>query len=98
MTSCSIYCSLESGSLFTLIHAAHGVCALHAPNQTRANPLDMAPIYGAVYKAKCDYLPCTAKVLHPTILDPRDQGAQNVTERRVQASVSYIAFQEIQIT
>ena len=25
--------------------------------------------YGAVYKAKCDQLPCAAKVLHPTIVD-----------------------------
>ena len=34
--------------------------------------------YGAVYKAKCDQLPCAAKVLHPTILDPRDQGVGRV--------------------
>ena len=34
--------------------------------------------YGAVYKAKCDQLPCAAKVLHPTILDPRDQGVRRV--------------------
>ena len=37
--------------------------------------------YGAVYKAKCDQLPCAAKVLHPTILDPRDRGAGKVVER-----------------
>ena len=34
--------------------------------------------YGAVYKAKCDQLPCAAKVLHPTILNPRDQGVGRV--------------------
>ena len=37
--------------------------------------------YGAVYKAKCDQLPCAAKVLHPTILDPRDPGAEKIMER-----------------
>ena len=37
--------------------------------------------YGAVYKAKCDQLPCAAKVLHPTILDPNDPGADNVMQR-----------------
>ena len=37
--------------------------------------------YGAVYKAKCDQLPCAAKVLHPTILDPTDPGADKVLER-----------------
>ena len=34
--------------------------------------------YGAVYKAKCDQLSCAAKVLHPTILNPRDQGVGRV--------------------
>ena len=37
--------------------------------------------YGAVYKAKCDQLPCAAKVLHPTILDPRDPGAGKIMNR-----------------
>ena len=37
--------------------------------------------YGAVYKARCDQLPCAAKVLHPTILDPRDPGVGKITER-----------------
>jgi serine/threonine protein kinase len=31
--------------------------------------------------AKCDQLPCAAKVLHPTILDPRDPGAGRIMER-----------------
>ena len=37
--------------------------------------------YGAVYKAKCDQLPCAAKVLHPTILDPNDPGAGRIMDR-----------------
>ena len=37
--------------------------------------------YGAVYKAKCDQLPCAAKLLHPTILDPADPGAGKIMER-----------------
>ena len=37
--------------------------------------------YGAVYKAKCDQLPCAAKVLHPTILDTRDPGADKIMKR-----------------
>ena len=37
--------------------------------------------YGAVYKAKCDQLPCAAKVLHPTILDPNDPGTGRIMQR-----------------
>ena len=37
--------------------------------------------YGAVYKAKCDQLPCAAKVLHPTILDSMDPGADKIRDR-----------------
>ena len=37
--------------------------------------------YGAVYKAKCDQLTCAAKVLHPTILDPLDPGAEKIMQR-----------------
>ena len=37
--------------------------------------------YGAVYKAKCNQLPCAAKVLHPTILDPTDPGAGRIMQR-----------------
>ena len=37
--------------------------------------------YGAVYKANCDQLPCAAKVLHPTILDPMDPGADKIRDR-----------------
>ena len=37
--------------------------------------------YGAVYKAKCDQLPCAAEVLHPTILETRDPGARKRFEK-----------------
>ena len=37
--------------------------------------------YGAVYKAKCDQLPCAAKVLHPTIIDQLDPGAGKIMNR-----------------
>ena len=39
--------------------------------------------YGAVYKAKCDQLPCAAKVLHSTIVDPsnHDPGAVRIMDR-----------------
>ena len=37
--------------------------------------------YGAVYRAKCDQLPCAAKVLHQTILDPADPGAGKIMNR-----------------
>ena len=45
--------------------------------------------YGAVYKAKCDQLPCAAKVLHPTILDPEDPGAGTIM-RRFQRECSFL--------
>ena len=40
--------------------------------------------YGAVYKARCDQLPCVAKILHcvqPTIKDPKDPGARMIMEK-----------------
>lgn len=37
--------------------------------------------YGAVYKAKCDQLPCAAEVHHPTIVDLKDAGAGKIMER-----------------
>ena len=37
--------------------------------------------YGAVYKAKRDQLPCAAKILHQTILDPNDPGAGKIMQR-----------------
>ena len=29
--------------------------------------------YGAVYRAQCDKLPCAAKLLHPVLVDPKQQ-------------------------
>ena len=37
--------------------------------------------YGSVCKAMCDELPCAAKLLHPTIVDPHDPGAQRIVQR-----------------
>ena len=37
--------------------------------------------YGAVYKTKCDQLPCAAKIVHSLILDPQDPGATKIMER-----------------
>ena len=37
--------------------------------------------YGAVYKAMCDQLPCVAKILHQTILDPKDKGSEKIMQR-----------------
>ena len=37
--------------------------------------------YGAVYKAKCDDLPCAAKILHPTLFQFNDPGAMTVMRR-----------------
>ena len=43
--------------------------------------------YGAVYKAKCDQLPCAAKILHSTIVDPHDVGAAKIMQRFKQECV-----------
>ena len=37
--------------------------------------------YGAVYKAKCDQLPCAVKILHQTIIDPADPGVSKIMQR-----------------
>ena len=37
--------------------------------------------YGAVYKAMCDQLPCAAKVLHQTILDPKNKGSAKIVQQ-----------------
>ena len=37
--------------------------------------------HGAIYKAKLGQLPCAAKVLHATILDPTDPGTGKIMER-----------------
>ena len=33
--------------------------------------------YGGVCKAKCDVLLCAAKIMHPTLFDPRDPGTES---------------------
>ena len=52
----------------------------HSFHINKSQPLGHGS-YGAVYKAKCDQLPCAAKVLHPTILDPNDPGAGKIMQR-----------------
>ena len=37
--------------------------------------------YGAVYRAKCDELPCAAKIIHPTLFEDNDPGAQKIMDR-----------------
>ena len=37
--------------------------------------------YGAVYRAKCDELPCAAKILHPTLFETNDPGTRTIMER-----------------
>ena len=63
-----------------MLLAQHNVFHYRGFHIDKSQPLGHGS-YGAVYKAKCDQLPCAAKVLHPTILDPRDRGAGKVMER-----------------
>ena len=37
--------------------------------------------YGGVCKARCDGLPCAAKIMHPTLFDPRDPGTPSYLQR-----------------
>ena len=37
--------------------------------------------YGAVYRAKCDNLPCAAKVLHPILFETGDHAAYRIVQR-----------------
>ena len=46
--------------------------------------------YGAVYKAKCDDLPCAAKILHPTLFQSNDPGAMTVM-RRFEQECSFLS-------
>ena len=64
----------------TLLQAQHHIFHYQNFRINKIQPLGHGS-YGAVYKAKCDQLPCAAKVLHPTILDPRDPGAGKIMER-----------------
>lgn len=40
--------------------------------------------YGAVYRAKCDQLPCAGKLLHPILFQDGDPGSQRIQQRFVQ--------------
>ena len=44
------------------------------------NPLGHGS-YGAVYKAKCDQLPCAAKILHPILVDTANVGQGSLVEK-----------------
>ena len=46
--------------------------------------------YGAVYKAKCDDLPCAGKILHPTLFQSNDPGAMTIM-RRFQQECSFLS-------
>ena len=46
--------------------------------------------YGAVYKARCDDLPCAAKILHPTLFQSNDLGPMTVM-RRFQQECSFLS-------
>ena len=37
--------------------------------------------YGAIYRTKCDELPCAAKILHPTLFETNDPGTRKIMER-----------------
>ena len=37
--------------------------------------------YGTVYKAKCDELPCAAKILHPTLFETNDPSSLKIIQR-----------------
>ena len=43
--------------------------------------------YGAVYKARCDNLPCAAKILHPTLFQTNDPGSRKIVQRFEQECV-----------
>ena len=45
--------------------------------------------FGTVYKAKCDQLPCAAKLIHATILDRTDHGADELT-RTVEQKYAFL--------
>ena len=52
--------------------------------------------YGAVYKAKCDELPCAAKILHPTLFQFNDPGAMTVM-RQFEQECNFLSAQHCAI-
>ena len=65
---------------YQMLQAQQYVFSYQSFHINKSQPLGHGS-YGAVYKAKCDQLPCAAKVLHPTILTPTDPGAGKIIER-----------------
>ena len=63
-----------------MLHAKQDYFRYQSFHINKSQPLGHGS-YGAIYKAKCDQLPCAAKVLHPTILDPTDPGAGKIMDR-----------------
>lgn len=49
-------------------------------DKTEANSLGIGS-YGAVYRARCDQLPCAAKVLHPILFSTRDPASRRIVQR-----------------
>ena len=52
----------------------------------KSQPLGLGS-YGAVYRGKCDELPCAAKVLHPILCQSKEPGEQRAQERFEQECV-----------
>ena len=49
--------------------------------------------YGSVYKAKCDHLPCAAKILHPMFLNSTDPAVKDTIDRFHQECVLLSSLQ-----
>ena len=61
------------------IQGGFGYCSVELI-KSEANCLGIGS-YGAVYKAKCDQLPCAAKILHPILFATRDPAARRIIQR-----------------
>ena len=61
------------------IQGGFGYCSVQLI-KSEANSLGIGS-YGAVYKAKCDQLPCAAKILHPILFATRDPAARRIVQR-----------------
>ena len=63
-----------------MIHRLQAQRSYHSFFIDKSQPLGHGS-FGAVYKAKCDQLSCAAKLIHATILDPTDPGADRIMRR-----------------
>ena len=61
------------------IQGSFGYRSLHL-DKSENNSLGIGS-YGAVYTARCDQLPCAAKVLHPILFSTRDPASRRIVER-----------------